>query len=226
MPKRPSLPSLLAVAALLASVPHAASALEFSVHPNDSPTENAIWAKGPIVTEDAFRFQAYLSRLPDKKITSLYLESHGGSLYGALALGRQVSKASVRTYVLGDKGFCNGVCTYVFMAGKDSETGKAYRVKGSQSSLGFQNFILTFEDKLYEQKDAQRAQANAQKTSYDLALYFDEIDADLEVLGYGLKQKDTYYLKNEEALPLGIHIFDTSSNELVLADAFRRRLRR
>ena len=203
-----------------------AHALDFSKHPNDSEIENAIWAKGAVETADAFRFQAYLSRLPDKKITSLYLESTGGSIQGAMALGRQVNKASVRTYVLGDKGYCNSACTYVFMAGKDPETGKAYRVKGSQASLGFHNFIPTLEDKPFEQKDALRIQANAQKTSYDLALYFDEIDADLEVLGYGLKQKDIYYIKNEEALPLGIHILDIGSNELVLSDAFRRRLRR
>ena len=203
-----------------------ALALDFSKHPNDSETENAIWAKGAIETADAFRFQSYLSKLPDKKITSLYLESTGGSIQGAMSLGRQVNKALVRTYVLGDKGYCNSACTYVFMAGKDADTGKAFRVKGSLSSLGFHNFIPTLEDKPYEQKDALRIQANAQKTSFDLALYFDEIDADLEVLGFGMKQKDIYYIKNEEALPLGIHILDTSTNELVLSDAFRRRLRR
>jgi hypothetical protein len=220
------LKSALIAIALTAATIVPAHALDFSKHANDSPTENAIQAKGSIVAEDAFRFQAYLSKLPDKKVTSLYLESTGGNIAGALALGRQVNKAGVRTFAIDGAG-CMSACVYVLVAGKDGEAGKPYRVKGTATSLGLHHFTPGLENKpSFTMKDLHAVEARAQKVALDLTLYFEEMDADLELLSYGLRQTEIYNLKNDEALPLGLHVMDAASKEIILSDKFRARAKR
>jgi hypothetical protein len=202
-----------------------AAALEFSKHPNDSETENAILAKGGIDTDDAFRLQTYLTKLPQKPITSLYLDSGGGSIQGSIALGRVVNEAKIRTYVTGPSARCSSACTSVFLAGRDRETGRPYRVKGSSNNIAFHNFKPTLEDKTYTAKDAANTMARAQSVVYSLATFYQEIEADLELLGLGLKQKDLYYIPNQDALRLGIHILDSKTNELVRSETYTRFVR-
>ena len=67
--------------------------------------------------------------------------------------------------------------------------------------------------------------ARAQNTIYTLANYFQEIGADLELLGLGLKQKDLYLLRNEDALRLGIHILDSKNNEFVRYENYQRHIK-
>lgn len=202
-----------------------AAALEFSKHPSDSESENAILAKGSIDQDDAFRFQTYLSKLPQKAITSLYIDSTGGSVQGAMALGRVVNEAKVRTYVTGASARCLSACTNVFLAGRDRETGKPFRVKGSANSIGFHNFVPNLTDKPYTAKDAAGVMASAQSTVYTLAVFYQEVEADLELLGLGLKQKDMYYLPNQDALRLGIHVLDAKTNELIRSESYTRFVR-
>jgi hypothetical protein len=218
------LTSRVIVLSVLSAAPCAA--LEFAKHPNDSLTENAILAKGDIVAEDAFRFQVYLSKLPEKKVTSIYLESGGGNIAGALALGRQINKAGVRTFAIDGKG-CHSACVYLLVAGKDKETGKPYRVKGTATSIGLHHFTPGLPVKpSFTLKEVHAVEARAQKTALDLTLYFQEMDAELELLSYGLKQTELYYLKNDEALPLGLHVYDAASKEITLSDPFRPKVTR
>jgi hypothetical protein len=195
--------------------------LSFSKAPNEAEDENAILASGQIEPDDAFRFQSYLSKLPRKPLTSLYLDSTGGRLQSAMAVGRIVHEAKIRTFVTGSAK-CVSACANIFLAGRDRATGGPYRVKGSANGLGFQNFIPVLEDKQYGAKDAANTMASAQRIIYELATYFQEIDADLELLGLGLKQKDVYYVKNDEALRYGIHVLDSKTNELVRHESYRR----
>jgi hypothetical protein len=216
--------ALVMLAWLAAGAPGAA-ALEFSKHPNDSETETAILAKGEIDADDAFRFQAYLSKLTPKPVTSIYLESTGGSIQGAMALGRVINEVKIRTYVTGPGARCNSACTYVFLAGRDRETGKPFRVKGSTNSIAFHNFKPTLTDKPYVAKDAANIMARAQNTVYTLAVFLQEVDADLELLGLGLKQKDLYFLPNQDALRYGIHVLDAKNNELIRSETYTRFVR-
>jgi hypothetical protein len=199
-----------------------ALAMDFSKNPAEAENENAILAKGSIESDDAFRFQAYLSKLPQRPVTSLYLDSTGGSLQGAMALGRVVNEARIRTYVTGLSARCNSACTNVFLAGRDRETGRPYRVKGSANAIGFHNFVPVLQDKQYTAKDAANVMARAQSTIYTLAEFYQDIDADLELLGLGLKQKDIYLLPNEDALRYGIHVLDSKTNELVRSETYTR----
>jgi hypothetical protein len=199
-----------------------ASAMDFSKHSIEAENENAIMAKGAIEQDDAFRLQTYLSKLPEKPVISLYLDSSGGSVQGAIALGRVVNEAKIRTYVTGAGARCNSACTNIFLAGRDRETGKPYRVKGSTNAVGFHNFIPILQDKAYTAKDAANVMARAQSTIYTLASFYQEIDADLELLGLGLKQNDMYLLPNQEALRHGIHVLDAKTNELIRSETYRR----
>jgi hypothetical protein len=200
----------------------AAFSLTFSKAPNEAADENAILASGNVETDDAFRFQSYLSKLPQKPLTSLYLDSTGGSIQGAMAVGRIVHEAKIRTFLTGPSAKCNSACTNIFLAGRDRESGKPYRVKGSANGLGFHNFVPVLQDKEYTAKDAANVMARAQNTIYEIATFFQEIDADLELLGLGLKQKEIYFLKNEDALRYGIHVLDAKTNELVRYETYRR----
>jgi len=206
---------------LLALAP-AAQALTYSKHSEEGTDENAIMATGNIETDEAFRFQTYLSKLPPKPQTVLYLNSGGGSVQGAIAMGRIVYAAKIRTFVTTPSARCNSACTNIFLAGRDRETGKPYRVKGTTNPLGFHNFVPVLDDKPYTAKDVSNVMSRAQNTIYEIANYYQEIDANLELLGLGLKQKDIYSLPNQDALRYGIHVLDTKTNELIRYESFTR----
>ena len=212
----------LALVAAAAFAP-AASALTFTKAAEEAPDENAILASGPIEQDDAFRLQTYLSKLPPKKTISLYLDSTGGSVQGAMAVGRVVNEIRIRTYVTTPNARCNSACTSIFLAGHDRETGKPFRVKGSANPVSFHNFVPVLQDgKQYTNKDADSVMARAQRTIFDLATYYQEIEADLELLGLGLKQKDLYALQNQDALRYGIHVMDSKTKELVRYETYQR----
>jgi hypothetical protein len=220
-------PIVFTILTLLGTAGYATSALSlnFSANPNEAADENAIRASGNIEAEDAFRFQAYLSKLPQKPVTTLYLDSNGGHVQGAMALGRIVHQAMIRTFVTGPAAKCHSACTNIFLAGRDRDSGMPYRVKGSANGLGFHNFVPILQDKPYNKKDAAAIMARAQNTIYTLATYFQEIGADLELLGLGLKQKDLYLLRNEDALRLGIHVLDSQNNEFVRYEQYQRHIK-
>jgi hypothetical protein len=222
---RPLLVGLLACLGLAACTRNALS-LEFSKSPGEGADENAILASGKVEPDDGFRLQVYVSKLPPRTRQALYLDSTGGSVQGAMATGRVVHELKIRTYVTGTSAKCLSACTYIFLAGRDGESGKPYRVKGSANRLGFHNFVPVLQDKEFGAKDAANVIARAQKTIYDMALYFEEIDADLELLGFGLKQKEVYNLPNEDALRHGVHVLDVKSNELVSSELYLKHIRR
>jgi len=215
---------LLATIACLMAASSSAQALTYAKHSEEGPDENAIMATGNIERDEAFRFQTYLSKLPPKQLTTLYINSSGGSIQGSIAMGRVVYAARIRTFVTTPSARCNSACTNIFLAGRDRETGKPYRVKGSTNSVGFHNFVPVLEDKPFAAKDVAMVMSTAQNTIYELATYYQEIDASLELLGLGLKQKDIYFLQNQDALRYGIHVLDTNSKELIRSESFTRYL--
>jgi len=212
---RTRLSGLATLCAMLAWLSSPAHALTYSKHPDEGPDENAIVATGTIEVDEAFRFQIYMSKLPSKARTKLYLNSSGGSVQGAMAMGRIIHDVRISTFVTMPSARCNSACTTIFLAGRDRETGMPYRVKGSTNNVGFHNFIPVLQDKTFTDVDFKNAIARAQNTVFALANYYKEIDANIELLGLGLKQKDMYFLPNEDALRYGIHVLDTKTNELV-----------
>jgi len=215
---------LLPALAWLIATASPSHALTYSKYAEEGPDENAIMVNGSIELDEAFRFQTYLSKLPPKSKTSLYIDSTGGSVQGAIAMGRIVHAIRIRTFVTTPAARCNSACLSIFLAGVDRETGKPYRVKGSKNSLEFHNFVPNLENKPFGVKDVASVMSRAQNTIYELAIYHQEIDASLELLGLGLKQKDGYSLPNQDALRYGIHVLDADSKELIRSESFTRYL--
>ena len=89
--------------------------------------------------------------------------------------------------------------------------------------MSFHNFVPVLQDgKQYTNKDADSVMARAQRTVFDLASYYQEVGADLELLGLGLKQKYLFQLQNQDALRFGIHVMDSKTKELVRYETYQR----
>jgi hypothetical protein len=210
------LAGLLGAAALLLGA-NASSALEFATHSSDSETVNAIEVKGKIETGDAMALQAYIAKLPQKKVTVVYLNSLGGALEEGMALGRLFHRAKIRTAVIGKDVICSSACATAFLGGRDPETAGAWRVKGSTARLGFHSFKIDWEDKSYTAQDMSNAIARTQKMTLAMADYMTEVGASLEFLRARLKAPaaSMNYMSNEDALALGIYIANDKTGELI-----------
>ena len=213
---------LLGAAALLFSA-NASSALEFRTHAADSETVNAIEVKGKIETGDAMALQAYIAKLPEKKITIVYLNSLGGSLEEGMALGRLFHRAKIRTAVIGKGVICSSACTTAFLGGRDPETGEPWRAKGSTAVLGFHSFKIDWADKDYTAQDMSMAIARTQRMTLAMADYMSEVGASLEFLRARLKAPadSMNYMSNEEALSLGVYILNDKTGELITPQSLK-----
>lgn len=201
--------------------------LEFSKHASDSETLNAIEAKGKIETGDAVALQAYIAKLPQKKIIAVYLNSPGGSYEEGMALGRFFHRAKIRTIVPGN-ALCSSACTSAFLGGRDPETDKPWRAKSSTARLGFHSFKLNWPDKDYTAQDMNMAIARTQKLTLEMADYMTEVGASLQFLRARLKAPaaEMHFMSNEEAQGLGVHIINERTGELLSSDFLQSRTQR
>ena len=195
------LAGLLGAAALLLGA-NASSALEFATHSADSETVNAIEVKGKIETGDAMALQAYIAKLPQKKVTVVYLNSLGGALEEGMALGRLFHRAKIRTAVIGKDVICSSACATAFLGGRDPETAGAWRVKGSTARLGFHSFKIDWEDKSYTAQDMSNAIAEAMDLgkAQDWPLKDAEAEWGYEMANYGLGSNSRVRGKNAREL--------------------------
>jgi hypothetical protein len=194
-----------------------ASALEFSRHPADSDSLNAIEAKGRVEAGDTAMLKAYIAQLPVKRATAVYLNSPGGSLEEGMALGRYFHKAGIRTIVAGADVVCNSACSTAFLGGRDGEAGKPWRAKGSTARLGFHSFRFDWPNKDYTAQDMSRAIAKTQMMTLTMAEYMRDVDASLDFLRARLKAPSSAmnYMSNEEALSLGLYVIDDRTGDLI-----------
>ena len=210
------LAGLIGSAAMLLGA-DASLALEFAKHAADSETVNAIEAKGKIEMGDAVALEAYIAKLPQKKVTVVYLNSLGGSLEEGMALGRLFHRAKIRTAVIGKDVVCSSACSTAFLGGRDPETAGPWRAKGSTARLGFHSFKIDWADKEYTAQDMSNAIARTQKITLAMADYMTEVGANLEFLRARLKAPvdGMNFMSNEEALSLGIYIVNDKTGELI-----------
>jgi len=213
---------MIGMAALLAGAT-AGAALELSKHASDSDTVNAIEAKGKIETGDAIALQSYIAKLPQKKITVVYLNSLGGSLEEGMAIGRVFHRGKIRTAVVGKDTVCSSACTTAFLGGGDPETNEPWRAKGSTARLGFHSFKIDWVDKEYTAQDMSNAIARTQKMTLAMADYMSEVGANLEFLRARLKAPadSMNYMSNEEALSLGVYIINDKTGELITPQSLK-----
>lgn len=195
----------------------AASALEFSRHPSDSASLNAIEARGRIEVGDTAALKAYIDTLPVKQATAIHLNSQGGSLDEGMTLGRFFYSAGIRTIVAGPNAVCNSACSTAFLGGRDVLTGKPWRAKGSTAQLGFHSFRFDWPNREYSAQDMSRAIARTQAMTLAMAEYMREVDASLEFLRARLRAPASgmNYMTNEQALSLGLYVIDDKSGEII-----------
>jgi hypothetical protein len=203
--------------AALATV-HAAAGAEISQRTGDNTDTTAIDLKGRIERGDLLSLQALISKLPQTKSMTVYLDSTAGSLDEGIVLGRFFHQAKMRTVIAGSPARCVIACALAFLGGRDAATGKPWRVKTSSGQLGFYSFQFTSTDKPeYTDKDMADAVVNAQRVVLRIADYIQEIRDDLTFLQLLFKRSDAKMnlVSNEEALKLGIYVLDEKSGEMI-----------
>jgi hypothetical protein len=200
------------------AVVQAATGAEISQRTGDNADTTAIELKGRIERGDLLSLQALISKLPQTKSMTVYLDSTAGSLDEGMALGRFFHQAKMRTVIDRSPARCVISCALAFLGGRDAATGKPWRVKTSSGQLGFYSFQFTSTDKPeYTDKDMADSVVNAQRVVLRIADYIQEIRDDLTFLQLMFKRSDTKMnlVSNEDALKLGIYVLDERSGEMI-----------
>jgi hypothetical protein len=189
---------------------------KISKHPSDRPTVNAIVFKGPITEGDALELQIYVSSLPNKPRTVIYLDSPGGDVYEGLRLGRFFFEARIETAVDANS-MCASACAYAFMGGHDS-AGNPHRVKYSTGTLGFHSPHCSCADVVQiSANDARQVERLTQRTVFAIAVYLQAIGADLNVL-FAILQAgpdQMNFVSNKNANTLGIMVWDEALGRII-----------
>jgi hypothetical protein len=216
MSRRCRLYAFIAMAGLAAA--QAASAAEVKQRQSDDAKITAIELKGRIERGDLLSLQALISKLPQTRLMTVYLDSTAGSLEESIALGRFFHQARIRTVIAGNPAKCLTSCALAFLGGRDAATGKPWRVKTSSGQLGFYSFVSTATEKPeYTDKDLTEAVVNTQRMVLRIADYIQDIRDDLAFLQLIFKPADNKmnFVSNEEALKLGIYVLDERSGEMI-----------
>jgi hypothetical protein len=192
-------------------------AAEISKHANDSPTLNAIAFRGEIVEGDAFRLKSYISKLPMKKTTAIYLESPGGLFMEGMDIGRFLHRAGIRTVTEGRAASCLSACAFAFLGGYDARNKVPWRTKASTSQLGFHSYFFRLDKEAYDRIEVEGMLAASQMSALTLIDYFREVDAPDSILINALSKKsdELYLISNSEALETGINVWDEDRKEMV-----------
>jgi hypothetical protein len=216
MGRHMTLCSFILMAGLAAA--QSAAGAEISQRTGDNADTTAIDLKGRIERGDLLSLQALISKLPQTKSMTVYLDSTAGSLDEGIVLGRFFHQAKMRTVIAGSPARCVIACALAFLGGRDAATGKPWRVKTSSGQLGFYSFQFTSTDKSeFTDKEMADAVVSAQRVVLRIADYIQEIRDDLTFLQLLFKRSDTKMnlVSNEEALKLGIYVLDEKSGEMI-----------
>jgi hypothetical protein len=219
MTARFGLRSLVAAAVggtMFAAVAQPAAALEISQHKNDSAEVNAIQLKGRIDDGDTFELQVYIASLPKKPTIVVYLDSPGGNLREGMRLGRFFHQARIET-VVEAKARCTSACALGFLGGRDA-AGKLKRTKSTSAAIGFHSFSREFnKDRTYSADDLAYVLQKTQTEIFGVAEYLRSINADPDVLRIMLRApaNEMNFISNDDAIALGILVWDEKRNKLV-----------
>ena len=196
----------------------AAGAADIKQRKSDKADIAAIDLSGRIERGDLLALQALISKLPQTKLMTVYLDSTAGSLDESIALGRFFHQAKIRTAIAGSPAKCLISCALAFLGGRDAATGQPWRVKYSSGQLGFYSFVSTAAEKPeYTDKDLTEAVVGTQRMVLRIADYIQDIRDDLAFLQLIFKRADNKmnFLSNEDALKLGIYVLDERSGEMI-----------
>ena len=184
------------------------SALNFSKHDNDSKTLNAIMATGEIKYGDTNKLDKYLSKLPHKKHTAIYFDSPGGSLSEGIQLGRYFKENKIKTVVQGYK-ICASACALAFLGGTDYK-GNKWMSTTTISLLGFHAFQSVNGKNVLDTDQTQQVVSEILK-------YAKYVNAPMDIIikNFSTPSKNMYWLSTQEALSLGIKVWDIKNKNFL-----------
>lgn len=136
--------------------------------------DGAIRITGQIAPGDADRFAAWLDqqRPPETRVT---LDSSGGSVSDALAIGRTIRAAGFSTEVA-DGAVCLSACPYILAGGSERRVAAGGVVGVHQHYFGENTILPAF----MAVKDVQRGQASVMD-------YLTEMGVDLRLMSHALR---------------------------------------
>src|SRR5215510_187709 len=216
--------AVLATAASLATAPTPAmAAMVYQVHTGDKDISTLV-LRGQIVPGDLARLQRVTAKVPPSQRIALMLDSPGGSIDEAIAIGRYVYAAKITTIAIQGPG-CHSSCAFVFLAGRDaSEQPMRIMMKGAR--IGFHQGQISSvpANQTYSASDIQTATQMGQDMVKRVNGYFQEIKADPEFLTMMLSAPNrSITLLNEfDALRLGIYVMDTATQKLTTPADLKR----
>lgn len=179
--------------------------MEFALHANSrSPTLNAVLATGPVVEGDVDRLSSFLSALPDKPHTAIYLASLGGDLYEGMRLGAFFRDQRIKSVVEGGAD-CASACAIAFLGGTDNQ-GKPWRSSSTNSRLGFHAFT-----------GSTISADEVQKVVSDILWYGTYVDAPTELLivNFATPSNEIYWVSDNDLCRLGIRLWSLTANSFV-----------
>lgn len=162
-------------------------ALEFEV------TDEAISISGQIAEGDADRFLQWLDQT-QPSATRVSLDSSGGSVSDALAIGRTIRSSGYDT-VVENGAVCMSACPYLLAGGVQRRTDEGAVVGVHQHYFGQSTILPAF----MAIRDLQRAQAGVMD-------YLSEMGVDLRLMSLGLRTppEDINVLTAEQMQDLGL----------------------
>jgi hypothetical protein len=213
-------PICLAAAAALAP---ARAATVYKVHTGDNDFVTLV-LRGGIVLGDLARLQGVTAKVPSNQRIVLMLDSPGGNIDEAIAIGRYLYTAKIATAAIQGPG-CHSSCAFIFLAGRD-HNGQPMRIMMKGARVGFHQGAIAAlpSNRTYQASDMEVATALGQDIIRRIDAYFHEIKADPEFLTLVLSAPNrSITLLNEfDALRLGIYVMDTATQKLTTPADFKR----
>lgn len=180
--------------------------------------------KGQFEDGDGLKVRAFVAKLPADVALVARFDAAGGSNSAAMSIGRFLYQLGVVTEVP-PKAHCLSPCPLAFFGGNDPKGGSRW-IKHTSASFGFTAFTGNAQEKDYTVKDLDAAVAGTQRSILNLMDYLVEVNADLDVLRRvyeDIPLGKAHYISDEDLLSLGVSIYDDKSNQLIEAQAIRRR---
>jgi hypothetical protein len=172
---------------------------------------------GSMVNGDALRVRSFVGGVAAAKTITVQLAFSGGLRTDAMSIGRFLYQSKIRT-VIPANAHCSSPCPLVLVGGRDPVTGKPSYVKYSSASLGFTGVKPNFPERDYTVADLDGAVANTQRDILQIADYLRDVGADMNLLRYYqsvLRQNETQYITNEQALDLGVSILFEETGQII-----------
>lgn len=184
----------------------------------------AIWFTGEIAKGDYERIKRTIDGIPAGYQKILLLESGGGDGQEGMLIGRYIRQTKIPTMVPLGSG-CHSACTFIFLAGTDPQSGAAQRILVSGAKLGFHQGRYALPGGQYSEADLNAIQTATQNMVGDFEAYLRDINASPEFLRLYMSapSSDMTLITEFQALRLGIHVMDVSSDRVISPEEYAKR---